>query len=246
MSISQKPKLLDQVRNLLRTRHYSYQTEKHYIAWIKRYIYFHDKQHPANLDPSAISQFLTHLAVSGKVAPATQNQALNALVFLYREVLGVNTKELPGIEWAKPRERIPTVFTRYEVAAILGRVSGHQRLIAALLYGCGLRLAEVLRLRRKDIDFDHNQIAIWDSKSDKDRLVMLPQVLKQPLQDHLRTIRPLWELDRSQAVPGVYLPDALCRKYPKAGEQWKWFWIFPSAKLSTDPITIAIIKSRCQ
>ena len=220
----------------MRVRHYSLVTEKNYLNWIRRYIYFHNKQHPATLGPAAISQFLTHLAVNGKVAPATQNQALNALVFLYREVLGIDTKkELPGIEWARPRARIPVVFTRDEVAAILQHLSGNQKLIGALLYGCGLRLNEVLRLRRKDLDFDRNQIAIWDSKSEKDRLVMLPAPIKEPLFEHLQSIRPLWELDQANGTPGVSIPTALERKYPSAGTQWRWFWIFPSAKLSIDP-----------
>lgn len=237
MDYRKKPKLLEQTRNLLRTRHYSLVTERAYLHWIKRFIFFHNKQHPATLGPAAISQFLTHLAVNGHVAPATQNQALNALVFLYREVLGIDTEELPGIEWAKPRERIPVVFTRDEVGAILQQLNGNQKLIGALLYGCGLRLNEVLRLRRKDIDFERNQIAIWDSKSNRDRLVMLPTPLKEALVKHLSRIRPIWDEDRANRIAGVYIPTALDRKFPKASKQWKWFWVFPSARLSIDPRT---------
>jgi len=235
MEKRKEPRLLDRTRELMRRRHYALVTERAYVYWIKRYIYFHNKRHPAGLPPASISQFLTHLAVKRKVAPATQNQALNALVFLYREVLEVETEDLPGIEWAKPRTRIPVVFTRNEVSRILKKLSGNQQLIGGLLYGCGLRLIEVLRLRRKDIDFDRRQIAVWDSKSKKDRLVMLPEPLHEPLLTHLRNIRPLWESDRAGKVPGVALPTALERKYPQAGLQWKWFWLFPSARLSADP-----------
>jgi integron integrase len=230
-----KPKLMEQTRELLKVRHYSYFTEKVYLNWIKRFIFHFDKRHPLQLGPGAIAEYLTFLAVDRGVAPATQNQALNALIFLYREVLEVEVGELTNIKWAKPRKRIPVVFTRTEVSAILQHLKGDQQLIAALLYGCGLRLIEALRLRRKDIDFERRQIAVWDSKSKKDRLVMLPEPLHKPIIEHLHRIRPLWELDRAQDVPGVALPAALERKYPNAGKQWKWFWLFPSAKLSTDP-----------
>lgn len=235
MAAGRAPKLLDQMRELLRVRHYSYATEKTYLHWVRKYIYFHNKQHPAQLSPEALSAFLSYLASSKNVAPATQNQALNALVFLYREVLHIDTADLPGIQWAKSRERIPTVFSRSEITAILKSLHGTHRLIAALLYGCGMRLSEVLRLRRKDIDFERNQIAIWDSKSMKDRLVMLPGPLKVPLHEHLKDAHRIWRDDRAAAVPGVYLPDALSRKYPRAGTLWKWFWVFPSPRLSVDP-----------
>jgi integron integrase len=171
------------------------------------------------------------------VSAATQNQALNALVFLYREALQINTSELPGIQWAQRRERIPVVFSRSEVTAILTSLHGTQKLIGALLYGCGLRLTEALRLRRKDIDFERSQIAIWDSKSMKDRLVMLPKCLQEPLLQHLQSAHELWKQDRAVNLPGVFLPSALERKYPQAGKLWKWFWVFPSSRLSTDPLT---------
>jgi len=230
-----KPKLLEQTRALLRTKHYAYATEKAYLGWIRRYIFHFNKRHPLDLGPESIGAYLTFLAVNKKVSATTQNQALNALVFLYREVLEVETENLPGIQWAKPRTRIPVVFTRNEVSQILKQLDGNQRLIGGLLYGCGLRLIEVLRLRRKDLDFDRRQIAVWDSKSKKDRLVMLPEPLHQPLLTHLRNIRPLWESDRTGNVAGVALPTALERKSPRAGQQWKWFWLFPSFRLSTDP-----------
>lgn len=223
---NRQPKLLAQVRELMRRKYYSLVTERTYIYWIRQFIFFHNKVHPRTLPPQAIATFLTQLATVRNVSPSTQNQALNAIVFLYREVLGLDTEGLAGIEWAKPRLRIPVVFTREEVAAILGLLRDQQQLIAALLYGSGLRLAECLRLRRKDIDFERNQIAIWDSKSMQDRVVMLPKPLKDPLFEHLKAIRPLWMEDRRKGTPGVELPHAIEGKYPNAGAMWKWFWVF--------------------
>lgn len=231
----QKPKLLEQVRNLMRLRHYSYVTEKTYVAWIRRYLFFHKLTHPTVIGASGIVPFLTHLAVERTVAPATQNQALNALVFLYREVLRIDPGELSNIKWAAPRERIPVVLSRDEVARILAALPATQKLIGSLLYGAGLRLAECLRLRVKDIDFNRSQIAIWDSKSMKDRLVMLPKPLIPPLTEHLSNVRRIHDQDRVNNVPGVYMPSALDKKYPNASTSWKWFWIFPSLQISTDP-----------
>jgi integron integrase len=178
---------------------------------------------------------LTFLAVERGVSPSTQNQALNALVFLYREVLGVAVDGIPGIAWAKPRERVPVVFTRDEIIQLLTKLSGNQRLVASLLYGSGLRLNECLRLRIKDLDFARGQVAVGDSKSNKDRLVMLPGPLHVPLREQFTVARNLFEQDRQANVAGVALPNALERKYPAAGKSWKWFWVFPSVKLSTDP-----------
>ena len=229
------PKLLVQVRNLLRTKHYAYATERHYLSWIRRFILHFNKRHPLELGPSAIGEFLTHLAINGNVTPSTQNQALNALVFLYREVLKVPLEQIPGIEWAKKRERIPIVFSRDEVAQLLSALPPTKKLIASLLYGSGLRLAECLRLRVKDLDSQRRQIAVWDSKSNKDRLVMLPTPLIEPLRAHILKVRKFYDLDRKTNAPGVAIPDALSRKYPTAATSFKWFWVFPSAKLSTDP-----------
>lgn len=226
---------MDQARARLRTLHYAYATEKHYLGWIRRFIIHFNKRHPLELGPEAVGQYLTHLAVQRHVAPATQNQALNALVFLYREVLGVSLDAIPGIEWAEKRARIPVVFSRGEVAEILGGLRGSQKLIASVLYGAGLRLAECLRLRVKDLDFERRQICIWDSKSNRDRLVMLPGPLIEPLRAQLQKAHLLHVSDRERKIPGVMLPDALARKYPSAGSAWKWFWVFPSAKLSIDP-----------
>lgn len=230
-----KQKLLDQVRSLLRTKHYSYATEKHYVAWIRRFILHFGKRHPLELGPSAIGEYLSYLAIQRDVSPSTQNQALNALVFLYREVLNIDISEISGIEWAKRRERIPVVFTREEVVQVLSILNHTQRMIASLLYGSGLRLKECLRLRIKDFDFERKQIAIWDSKSNRDRLVMLPEALVTPLSEQLDHSRAVHERDRREDVPGVALPGALERKYPNAGKTFRWFWMFPSIKLSTDP-----------
>lgn len=232
---SLKPKLLDQLRDLLRARHYAYRTERTYVDWVRRFVLHFGKRHPLELGPAAIGQYLTYLAVERGVSPSTQNQALNALVFLYREVLGVTVDAIPGIAWAKPRERVPVVFTRDEIIQILTTLSGNQRLVASLLYGSGLRLNECLRLRIKDLDFTRGQVAVWDSKSNKDRLVMLPEPLHVPLREQFTFARNLFEQDRQANVAGVALPNALERKYPAAGKSWKWFWVFPSVKLSTDP-----------
>lgn len=175
----------------MRRRHYAYATEKSYIYWIRHFIIFHGKQHPRNLHRSAVVEFLTHLAVKKNVSPATQNQALNALVFLYREVLSIDLGDLPGIEWAAKRERIPIILSRQEIGLVLSNLDGTQRIIAELLYGAGLRLIEALRLRVKDIDLERNQIAIWDSKSKRDRLVMLPAPVKEKLGQHLKQVRRL-------------------------------------------------------
>lgn len=230
-----QPKLLDQVRVLLRTRHYAYKTEKSYINWIRRFILHFNKRHPLELGPNAIGAYLSYLATQRGVSPATQNQALNALVFLYREVLGVSLSDVSGIEWATKRERVPIVFSREEIAQIISILPESQKLIASLLYGAGLRLAECLRLRIKDLDFDRLQIAIWDSKSNRDRLVMLPTALIEPLRQHLLIARTIHEKDRLENIAGVSMPTALERKYPHASTSWKWFWVFPSKKLSTDP-----------
>ncbi|MBX7145539.1 MAG: integron integrase [Oligoflexia bacterium] len=221
----------------MRRLHYSYVTEKTYIGWIKRYILFHNKRHPSELGNDAVQDFLTDLAVNRNVAPATQNQALNALVFLYREFLGRSLDELNGIQWARKKEHIPVVLTRREIALILKELPQTQRLVASLLYGSGLRLAECLRLRIKDIDFERGQIAIWDSKSPKDRLVMLPKPLYEPLQKQLALAQKYYSIDRASHAPGVALPHAIERKYPSAAVSWKWFWLFPSHRLSRDPRT---------
>ncbi|MGE0826701.1 MAG: integron integrase [Candidatus Binatia bacterium] len=230
-----KPKLLDHVRHVLRFRHYSYQTEKTYIHWIKRFILFHQKRHPAVMGKAEVEQFLTALAVDRHVSAATQNQALHALLFLYREVLRQELSWLDNVVPAKHSQRLPTVLTQQEVRALLGALDGIPWLIANLLYGAGLRVTEGLRLRVKDIDFTANHIVVREGKGDKDRLTMLPSVVKAPLTTHLVQVRALHQQDLARGFGRVALPDALDRKYCNAAAEWGWQWVFPASHLSVDP-----------
>ncbi|MGC1519690.1 MAG: integron integrase [Azonexus sp.] len=229
------PKLLDQVRERLRVKHYSIRTETQYLQWIKRFILFHDKRHPREMGAVEVEAFLTHLAVAGRVAAATQNQALSALLFLYREVLNIDLPWLDKVVRAKQPQRLPVVLTRQEVTAILDRMTGVHGLMARLLYGTGMRLMECVRLRVKDVDFERAEIVVRDGKGAKDRITMLPQALIGPLQDHLRWRRQLFEDDKAKGRAAVYLPDALGKKYPTAAVDWPWQYIFPSGSYSIDP-----------
>jgi len=229
------PKLLDQVRDRLRVKHYSIRTETQYLQWIKRFILFHDKRHPREMGAVEVEAFLTHLAVAGRVAAATQNQALSALLFLYREVLNIDLPWLDKVVRAKQPQRLPVVLTRQEVTAILDRMTGVHGLMARLLYGTGMRLMECVRLRVKDVDFERAEIVVRDGKGAKDRITMLPQALIGPLQDHLRWRRQLFEDDKAKGRAAVYLPDALGKKYPNAAVDWPWQYIFPSGSYSIDP-----------
>jgi len=229
------PKLLDQVRDRLRVKHYSIRTETQYLQWIKRFILFHDKRHPREMGVVEVEAFLTHLAVAGRVAAATQNQALSALLFLYREVLNIDLPWLDKVVRAKQPQRLPVVLTRQEVTAILDRMTGVHGLMARLLYGTGMRLMECVRLRVKDVDFERAEIVVRDGKGAKDRITMLPQALIGPLQDHLRWRRQLFEDDKAKGRAAVYLPDALGKKYPTAAVDWPWQYIFPSGSYSIDP-----------
>jgi len=228
-------KLLDQVRDVLRTRHYSYRTEKTYIEWILQYIRFHDIKHPANMGAAEIEAFLTYLAVERSVAASTQNQALAALLFLYREVLSVNLSWLENFRPAKKSSRVPVVLTKDEVKTIIGQIEGTNWLIAILLYGAGLRLNEALRLRVKDIDFGFQQIVVRDGKGGKDRFTVLPTKLIEPLQNQLEAARTLHEQDLHRGLGRVLMPFALERKYPNAAAEWCWQYAFPSKSLSVDP-----------
>ena len=230
-----KPKLLDQVRAAARLRHLSLRTEEAYCDWIRRFILFHHKRHPAEMGGDQIRQFLTHLAVEANVAASTQNQALCALLFLYRDVLRVELLCVEGIERAKRPARVPVVFTRQEVEALLAQLTGTSRLISSLLYGSGLRLMEALRLRIKDVDFDYQQITVRSGKGEKDRRTILPRPLAEPLRLHLARVKPLHEQDLREGCGSVHLPYALARKYPHAGREWVWQYVFPSAHLSADP-----------
>ena len=231
----QKPRLLDQVREAIWTRHYSLRTESAYVGWIRRFILFHNKRHPLEMGETEISQFLSVLAVEKQVSAATQNQALSALLFLYREVLDQHVGWLDEVVRAKRPQRLPVVLTRQEVRALLGALEGVHWLMASLLYGAGLRLLECLRLRVKDIDFSNNQIVVRAGKGNKDRITMLPTVVKAPLATHLAHIRVLHEHDLAQGFGRVYLPDALQRKYANADREWGWQWMFPATQISVDP-----------
>ena len=230
-------KLLDQTRSQLRLRHYSIRTEQAYLHWIKRFILFHNKRHPSNMAEPEISKFLSHLAEDKNVAASTQNQALSAILFLYRDVLGITLRQIENVERAKKPARLPVVFTREEVKAVLAHLEGTKWLVTSLLYGSGLRLMECLRLRVKDIDFHYGQITVRDGKGGKDRVTILPGHLKDPLLAHLERVRALHQLDIRQGFGQVYLPFALDRKYPAADRQWGWQYLFPAPKRSVDPRT---------
>jgi integron integrase len=235
--ITQKsePKLLDQVRGKIRLKHYSIRTEQAYVDWIKRFILYFDKRYPAELGAVEVEAFLTHLAVNGKVSASTQNQAKSALLFLYKVVLELELPWLDNVEQAKAPKRLPVVLTREEVQKVLMQLEGTNWLIASLLYGAGLRILEALRLRVKDVDFARKEILIRDGKGFKDRVTMLPQTLVPVLQAHLARVKALHEQDLQAGGGTVFLPDALARKYPNADREWSWQYVFPSAKLSTDP-----------
>jgi integron integrase len=230
-----KPKLLDHVREVIRRKHYSIRTEQAYCDWIKRFILFHDKRHPAEMADLEITQFLTHLAVNQNVAAATQNQALSALLFLYREVLEQEIGWLDRVERAKKPARLPVVLTRAEVREIFSHLHGTTKLMAGLLYGSGLRLMECVRLRVKDIDFGYLKITVRDTKGGKDRVTMLPTNLAQAIQRHLLKRRSQHEQDLADGFGNVYLPHALARKYPNASRQWMWQYVFASTRISVDP-----------
>lgn len=237
MSVPPTPRLLDRFRGVLRRRNYSLRTEESYVGWVRRFIHFHHLIHPRDLDPHrAIPQFLTSLALEGPgVAASTQNQALNALVFLYREVLEVELRQLAEFAPAKLPKRLPVVLTVEEVEAILRLVEAEQRLPLALLYGAGLRLNEMLRLRVKDIDFGYRQIVVRQGKGQKDRVTVLPASLVPALKQQLEDDRLLYERDRRLGAAGVMLPSSLEKKYVNAGKEWGWFWLFPAASQSEDP-----------
>ena len=229
------PKLLDLVRDRLRVKHYSIRTEHTYVDWIKRYIYFHDKRHPKDLGARDVETFLTHLAVKGKVAASTQNQAKSALLFLYREVLEIQLPWLDNVTQAKAPKRLPVVLTVSEVQAVLSRLNGIHALIASLLYGGGMRLMEAVRLRVKDVDFARHEIVVREGKGFKDRVTMLPEAVVAPLKTHLARVKDLHDEDLTQGYGEVYLPFALDKKYPNAGREWGWQYCFPSKNLSVDP-----------
>ncbi|MBE0477387.1 MAG: integron integrase [Coriobacteriia bacterium] len=228
---------MDQVRETLRARHYSRATEKAYCHWVRRFILFHRVQHPAGMGEPEINAFLTHLAVEGKVSSSTQNQALSALLFLYRYVFGVELGDLGDVTRARKTRRLPVVMTRDEVRSVLGQLDGDKRLMASLLYGSGLRLMECLRLRVQDVEFARGEILVRNGKGAKDRVTMLPDSLRAPLAEQLRRAEALHRRDLADGWGRVELPFALDRKYPNAASQPGWQWVFPQEKRWKNPKT---------
>jgi integron integrase len=227
---TRRSRLLDTVREALRTRHYSHRTEDAYVGWIRRFILFHEKRHPNEMGTDEVTRFLTDLAVKGRVSASTQNQALAALLFLYKEVLGHDIGWLKEVVRARRPRRLPVVLTRTEVKAILSNLQGIPRLMVLLLYGSGLRLMECVRLRVQDIDFETNQIAVRSGKGGKDRITVLPTVVKEELARHLDRVRAQHEKDLIRGAGWAELPDAVGRKYPNAGREWAWQWVFPATR----------------
>lgn len=233
----QPPKLLERVRLAIRARHYSRRTEEAYSAQMKRFIFFHGKRHPSEMGEREIAQFLSSLANDFHVSASTQNQALNALLFLYNEVLEKKIGLVEGIVRAKRSKRLPVVLTKEEVKRVLDCMNGTPWLMAVLLYGAGLRLMECCRLRIKDIDFSRNQIVVRAGKGDKDHYTMLPAAVKEPLLRHLQAVRRQHQEDLRKGLGRVALPNALERKYPNAGREWGWQWAFPATSHYTDTVT---------
>jgi len=230
-----KPKLLEQVRDVIRCKHYSIRTEQAYIDWIKRFIIYHGKRHPGEMAEEEVAEFLTHLARDLNVAASTQNQAPSALLFLYKEVLKQEIGWLEKVQRAKKPPKLPVVLSRGEVKQIFGHLHGVPKLMAGLLYGSGLRLMECVRLRIKDIDFELAQITVRDAKGGKDRITMLPLNVSEPLRRHLLRVKAQHEQDLEDGFGSVHLPFALARKTPKAAREWPWQYAFPSSRLSVDP-----------
>ena len=231
------PRLLEQVRQEICTRHYSRRTARAYVGWIRRFIVFHGRRHPRDLGEPEVRRFLTYLAVEKKVSPSTQTQALSALLFLYRAVLRVQLPWVLNVVRAKPSRAIPVVLTRAEVRLLLGHLHGIPWLVASLLYGSGCRLVETLQLRAKDIDFERHQIHIRTGKGNKQRQAILPDTLHEPLIEQLGRAKLLHRRDLVQDAGWVELPHAIHRKYPNAGRQWGWQWVFPATRTYVDSET---------
>lgn len=231
---------MDQIRDRIRVKHYSIRTERAYMGWIKRYILFHDKKHPRDMSVPEVEAFLTWLAVDREIAKSTQNQALNALVFLYKQVLELPLTGRIDAVRSRKKQRLPVVMDVDETQRMLNAMNGTTQLMAKLLYGSGLRLLECLRLRVKDLDFQINEIRVRSGKGDQDRLVPLPQSIQSVLTAHLERVKLIHERDLADGFGEVYLPGAMARKYPVAARQWEWQYVFPSIKRSRDPRTNVI------
>jgi integron integrase len=240
-STPRTPKLFDQIRDRLRLKHYSLRTEQAYVQWAKRYIFFHGKRHPAEMGKPEIEAFLTSLAVDRQVSASTQTQALSALLFLYKEVLGIDFPWLTEVTRAKRSARLPTVLNQEEVRALMAKVEDPlMDLIVRVLYGTGMRLLEGLRLRVKDVDFIRNEIVVREGKGSKDRVTMLPVSLTDRLRAHLAVVKAQHDADLALGKGEVWLPDALAVKYPNAPKEWAWQYVFPAASFSTDPRSGAV------
>lgn len=236
MTKSPPKKLLDQAKDKIRFKHYSIRTESTYLAWMLRYILFHDNRHPKEMGLQEIEAFLTHLAVEGNVSASTQNQALNAILFLYREVLEIPLKDA-GINALRANKKmtLPVVMSKKEVKSVILEMKGIQRIMSKILYGSGLRLMECIRLRVKDLDFEMNEINVRDGKGGKDRLTLFPEPIQEPLKEHLEWVKQLYERDLEEGFGQVDLPYALERKYPNANKEWGWQYVFPASRRSQDP-----------
>lgn len=231
------PRLLDQLRERIRYKHYSYRTEQAYVYWARYFIRWHGLKHPRDMGVTEVETFLSHLANDRQVAASTHTQALSALLFLYREALGIDLPWLKEIGRPKRPQRVPVVLSRNEIKRLFDHIEAVEHALACLLYGTGMRLMEGLHLRIKDVDFDRNEITVRDGKGGKDRRVMLPERLVPALGEQIQAARQVWLMDREADLPGVWMPDALSRKYPRAAQSWPWFWLWPAPELSTDPST---------
>lgn len=229
------PRLLDQVRDKIRFKHYSIRTEETYLLWIRRFILFHNKRHPRDMGAAEVEAFLSYLAIKRNVTASTQNLALNAILFLYKQVLAIELPWLDGVVRAKPSQRLPVVLSRDEVQQLLAQLDGTYQLMATLMYGTGMRLMECVRLRIKDVDFDQLTITVRLGKGSKDRVTLLPRTLIDPLKYHLQRVKQLHDDDLANGFGAVYLPEALARKYPSAPREWAWQFVFPARHISTDP-----------
>jgi integron integrase len=229
------PKLLDCVREAIRVRHYSRRTEEAYVTWIRRFILFHGKQHPSGLGAPAVAAFVSSLATERDVSPSTQNQALSAVLFLYRHVLCISLAEVDGIVWASARRRLPVVLTPREVSMVMAHLDGPPWLVVSLLYGAGLRLLEALDLRVKDLDLDRREIVVREGKGRKDRRTMLPEAVREPMVRHLAEVQGRHGADLARGFGRVVLPGGLERKYPNAALEWPWQFVFPASRVCREP-----------
>jgi len=237
-----RPRLLEVVRAKVRARHYSLRTEKTYIFWIRRYVKFHGMRHPRDMGAAEVEAFLTHLAVDARVSASTQNQALAAILFLYRDVLEAKLPWLQSVVRAKPSAHIPVVLTRAEVKRVLALMTGTPWLFASLLYGTGMRVQECVQMRIKDLDLDKCEVVVRDGKGAKDRVTVLPQALVPELEKHIERVKALFDADREAGRPGVSVPHALAKKYPRAAVTWGWQYLFPARSFCRDPYTRQLVR----